>query len=264
MDQTYDRLFFSRGEFVAGVDESGVSDIAGPLIAACVVLPLVSLDSEDIRIFAVDDSKKIKEKYLEGHTKTILSVAIGVGIGEVSATEVDQFGRHRAGVLAMIRAIKRCQTRDHTPVIPDLLLIDGQIRLPLTTEQEQIVDGDSKSLSVASASIVAKYHRNTLMKGYHSQFPMYHWDANKGFPCEHHFRGLDNYGIQLGIHRTRSWPIHPDRKRDTPEIINRREKWKDVTFEQRQSSSLQLLGTSTDVLLLGKQISSQSTQKTTS
>jgi ribonuclease HII len=238
MDNSFDKLFYNKGSLLAGVDETGVSDIAGPLVSACVILPIIDPDSEHVRVFGVDDSKKIKEKYLERHAQNIVDAALGVGIGVASPQEIDFFGKRKACILSMVRAVANCQTPFKIPISPDFILIDGDILLPLDTPQEAIKEGDSKSLSIAAASILAKVFRNTAMKNLHSQFPFYAWDRNKGFPCDAQFKGLDVHGVQLGVHRANSWPLAPDPKRDNPELHKRRTLWRELTLKQKLKKQL--------------------------
>jgi ribonuclease HII len=209
MDNTFDRLYYNRGELIAGVDEAGVTDIAGPLIAACVILPKIEdLSSADLRIFEVNDSKKIPEKYRVQHAEVVWENAIAIGIGEVTPREMDYLGLHRAIALAQTRAVAACKktgTQDHT--MPDFLMVDGSGLVHTEIEQENIEKGDEKSLCIAAASVVAKVYRDQEMINLHRKHPYYGWDSNKGFPCEQQFKGLDEYGAVPGVHRFRAYPF---------------------------------------------------------
>lgn len=241
MDNTFDSLYFSHGEHIAGIDESGVSDIAGPLVAACVILPKIRPDSEDLRIFAVNDSKKIPEKYRKGYAEVIWNAATAIGIGEVQPSEIDYLGKRRSTVLAMLRAIAACQNKDRsTAVIPDALLIDGEFTLPISTPQFPIKDGDTKSLCIASASIIAKVYRDNIMLALHQRFPHYGWNSNKGYPCENQFKGIDVHGIQVGIHRTKFWPFsaNGEEKEDSKKWYYRRGLWREKTTEALTTEAL--------------------------
>lgn len=234
MDNTFDSLYFSHGEHIAGIDESGVSDIAGPLVAACVVLPKLSIDSEDIRVFAVNDSKKIPEKYRKGYAQIIWNAATAIGIGEVQPSEIDYLGKRRSTILAMTRAVAACQTKDRQGrITPDALLIDGEFSLPLEIPQFPIKDGDTKSLCIASASVIAKVYRDDVMLALHQRFPNYGWNSNKGYPCENQFRGMDTHGIQVGIHRTKFWPFsaNSEDKEDAKKWYYRRGLWREKTTD---------------------------------
>lgn len=234
MDNTYDKMFYDLGELVAGIDESGVSDIAGPLVAACVILPKISVDEHDLKIFEVNDCKKVPEKYREEHARTVCDTAVGVGIGEVRADEIDYLGKRRSTILAMMRAIAACQNPTNGKrILPDYLLIDGEIELPTSIKQKAIKDGDTKSLSIASASIVAKVYRDNIMRELHRSHPYYGWARNKGAPCEKHFKGMDNHGVLVGTHRTKFWPFQPNKERKDNERmwLWRRGVWRQKTLE---------------------------------
>lgn len=233
MDNTFDSLYFEGNELIAGIDESGVSDIAGPLVAACVILPKIRPDADDLSIFNVTDSKAIHEKYRKKHAEVIWSVATAIGIGEVSPEELDCIGKRRGTVLAMVRAVDACQTYSRRNVIPDILLIDGEFKLPFDIKQEAIKDGDTKSLCIASASVIAKVYRDDIMLKLHQSYPYYCWDKNKGHPCEPQFKGLDIHGIQTGVHRQRFWPFTPNEKSDEKVWYYRRNLWRQKTNEAK-------------------------------
>lgn len=208
MDNTFDRMFYSEAELIGGVDESGVSDIAGSLVAACVILPKIDIHRDDLRIFEVDDSKKIPERYRKRHAEIIWQSAIAIGIGETQPAEIDYLGRFEARRLAMLRAVVACKSVNKgKPVKPQYLLVDGGVNVPINIRQTSIRAGDQKSLCIAAASVIAKVYRDDLMIRLHERFPFYGWINNKGFPCEKQFSGLDEHGIQLGIHRVASLGI---------------------------------------------------------
>lgn len=242
MDYTYDSMFYSKGHLIAGLDESGVSDIAGPLVAACVILPKIDNHKHDLRILEVNDSKKIPEEYRKAHAEVIFKVALGIGIGEVTPTEIDYFGKYASIRLAMLRAINACTKPGGGPSLtPDHLLIDGSLDLPCEISQTTIEKGDTKSLAIASASIIAKVYRDDIMINLHEQFPEYNWASNKGYPCEPHFKGIDAIGVQLGIHRLKLWPFleNPKLNQDEKELWRvRRNLWRSVT----ESRTLKELG----------------------
>ena len=233
MDYTYDSMFYNNGDFIGGVDESGVTDCAGPLIAACVILPKIDVQVHDLRILEINDSKQIPEKYRLQHAEVIWKVATAIGIGEVSPVEVDYLGKYASIRRAMLRAVAACKkTGTKKLITPNFLLIDGELDLPTDIPFKTIVKGDTKSLSIAAASIVAKVYRDSLMVKLHEQYPYYAWDSNKGFPCEAQFAGLDLHGAQLGIHRTRYWPFVENSKLNQDERgfwKNRRNSWRALT-----------------------------------
>ena len=245
MDNTFDQVFYDQGKYIAGVDESGTIDIAGPVVAACVIFPKFTKRPENLRIFEIDDCKVIPEKYRKQYVELIWDVAEAVGIAEVAAPEIDYFGPRHAARLAMLRAVHACaRLSNQKPLRPDFMIVDGTRRVPVRIKQTTVIDADRKSLSVAAASIVAKVYRDDIMMELHKRFPYYQWDSNKGYPCDAHFKGIDSHGIQIGIHRARYWPFAANTKDRKPKLKNknpeevkqhirfwkkRRQKWKRVT-----------------------------------
>jgi ribonuclease HII len=228
-------MYYGEGDHIGGVDEAGVSDIAGPLVAACVVLPRIDLHLHDLRIFEVNDSKKIPERYRKQHAEVVWQVALGIGIGSVYPPEIDYLGKYSAIRLAMLRAIAACSTAaSKKQLTPDFLLIDGELTLPTPIRHKLIRGGDAKSLCIAAASVVAKVYRDEIMIRLHEEHPEYSWIDNKGYPCENQFVGLDQSGLQIGVHRARYWPFVRSGKAawETKEWAERRALWKRVT-EQR-------------------------------
>ena len=231
MDNTYDKLYYGRGDFIGGVDESGVIDIAGPLVAACVILPKIDIHKTDLRIFEVSDSKATPEKYRKQHAERVWQIATAIGVGEVSPNEIDYLGKRTASKLAMCRAVAACQTLETKKnITPDLLIIDGNQRIDCDIPQEVVVKADTKSLAVACSSIVAKVYRDNIMVQLHYRFPYYNWISNKGFPCEDQYMGLDKVGVIAGVHRTRCWPfIHSPKSEKSATFLERRRLWKRQT-----------------------------------
>lgn len=233
MDNTFDSMYYEKGNLIAGLDEAGVSDIAGPLVAACVILPKIDIHKHDLRIFEVNDSKKIPEHYRKKHAEVVFQVALGIGIGEVTPIEIDYFGKWAAIRLAMLRAINACsRPGGKKKIIPDHLLIDGEMKIPTSIGQDLIQKGDTKSLSIAAASIIAKVYRDEIMINLHEQYPQYDWLNNKGYPCENHFKGIDEIGVQLGLHRMKLWPFqeNPKLNKDDREAWKiRRNNWRSIT-----------------------------------
>lgn len=230
MDNTFDKLYFDRGELIAGIDESGVSDIAGPLVAACVVLPKIDPRRDDLSIFEVQDSKVVPEKHRKRLAEVIYNMALGIGIGVVEPREFDYLRKQRSINLAMGRAIKNCTDNQNQKVTPDFILVDGREKIKYTKiPQESVIKGDEKSLVIAAASIIAKVYRDSIMSELHAKYPEYGWNKNKGYPCDDHYNGLDARGIVFGVHRTSIWPFTPSAKKETKEMAARRRKWKNLT-----------------------------------
>lgn len=244
MDNTFDKRFYNKGNYIGGLDESGVSDIAGPLVAACVILPKIDLKAHDLKIFEINDSKKVPEKFLKHHASTIWEVAEAIGIGEVSAAEVDYMGKHLSSSMAMLRAVLACRKLSGKKSLmrPDFLAVDGLRPVNINIRQQGVRDGDEKSLCIAAASIVAKVYRNEVMRSLHYKYPWYDWVNNKGYPCENQFRGIDKKGIQVGIHRIKFWPFisNPKKPETHREWKARRYKWRKKT--EYQITQMELRG----------------------
>jgi ribonuclease HII len=180
---SFERSVHGRGfQLVAGVDEVGRGPLAGPVVAAAVILP------RDACPVGVVDSKQLAHKKREARYREILSCAVAVGIGVVESAEIDRINILRATFRAMTLAIANL----HTP--PDFILIDGPYRLPLAIAQQGIPQGDQRSVSIAAASIVAKVHRDRLMADYHLQYPIYGFERNKGYGTSQHLEALRVHG----------------------------------------------------------------------
>jgi len=187
------RLFeeraYRRGfQRIAGIDEVGRGPLAGPVVAAAVILP------PDATLPEVRDSKELTPARREACCRQILLCARDVGIGLIGAEEIDRLNILQATFLAMKMAVSNLKSP------PDFLLIDGPYTLDLPIAQEGIPKGDSQSLSIAAASIVAKVHRDRLMCQYHNQYPHYAFDSNKGYGTARHLKALEDYG-PCCIHR---------------------------------------------------------------
>lgn len=235
MDNTFDKMFYAEGDLLAGIDESGTCDIAGPLVAACVILPRIDPRLDDLKIFEADDSKRIPEKWRESLSKVIWLQALGIGIGEVSAGEVDVLSRQDAISLAMYRAVVATKSiRTDKLIRPNFIIVDGDFPVQINIRQALIRNADEKSLCTAAASIIAKVYRDGIMKRLHGSWPYYDWINNKGFPNDTHLRGLDKHGIAPGLHRIRRWPFtgYSARSDNVIEMRQRRRLWRRMTLEQ--------------------------------
>ena len=175
---------FSNKYIEAGVDEVGRGCLAGPVVAAAVILP------PDYKNELMMDSKKLNKKTREKLRKTIEEDAISWAIAEASHTEIDEINILNASFLAMHRAIENL-----TPE-PELLLIDGNRFNPYKFIAYQcIVKGDNKFLSIAAASILAKTYRDDLMTGLAEEHPGYDWENNVGYPTKRHRAGIEKLGV---------------------------------------------------------------------
>ena len=176
--------FFTENLIEAGCDEAGRGCIAGPVVAAAVILPR-GMDFPEF-----DDSKKLTEKQREKLRIKVLENAAAYGIGIVSAEEIDEINILNASFLAMHRAIDQLKIR------PELLLIDGnRFNKYHDIKHQCIVGGDAKYQSIAAASILAKTTRDHIMQDLDNQYPAYNWKQNKGYPTIEHKNAVAEHGM---------------------------------------------------------------------
>jgi len=173
---------------IAGIDEAGRGPLAGPVVSAAVILPF------SLQVAGVDDSKKLTPSKRNFLYHQIQKEAVSIGIGIVGPETIDRINILQASLHAMALAV----TRLNHP--PDYLLIDGIFEIECNLPQEAIPKGDSKSISVAAASIVAKVTRDRIMEKYHRQYPQYGFDRHKGYPTKAHKEALRRFGC-CTIHR---------------------------------------------------------------
>lgn len=173
---------------IAGIDEAGRGPLAGPVVAAAVIMPYAD------PIPQLNDSKLLNANQRETLFHRIMEKADGVGIGIVPPETIDQINIFQATRLAMSSAV-----REISP-LPDYLLIDGPIALDLMIPQRSIIKGDRLSVSVASAAILAKVTRDRLMMELHDRFPQYGFDSHKGYATKAHRDALCRYG-PCPVHR---------------------------------------------------------------
>ena len=195
--QIYERDLRAAGKrCIAGVDEVGRGPLAGPVVAACVVLP------EDFDVLGVDDSKKLSEKKREQLYDAILSEALAYGIGMQDNASIDEINILEATKEAMRCAILEAERalRAKTGCGIDHILIDALTLREIAIPQTGIVKGDSASLSIAAASILAKVTRDRMMVEYDSIYPGYAFAKNKGYGTKAHYEGLQAQGM-TPIHR---------------------------------------------------------------
>ena len=195
--QVYERDLRAAGKrYIAGVDEVGRGPLAGPVVAACVVLP------EDFDVLGVDDSKKLSEKKREQLYDAILSEALAYGIGMQDNASIDEINILEATKEAMRCAIIEAEQRlrEKTGCGIDHILIDALTLREVAIPQTGIIKGDSASLSIAAASILAKVTRDRMMVEYDSIYPGYAFAKNKGYGTKAHYEGLQAQGM-TPIHR---------------------------------------------------------------
>jgi ribonuclease HII len=187
--KSFERLAYQCGyKMVAGIDEAGRGPLAGPVVAAAVILPFDYQNAE------IKDSKKLSARKREILYDIIKRDAMSIGLGVVEVAVIDAINILQATLTAMRDAVSDLS------IPPDYLLIDGTSRISLSIPQEAIVRGDSLSLSVASASIIAKVSRDKIMEIYHRQFPQYNFLKNKGYATAQHRDAIQKHGI-CKIHR---------------------------------------------------------------
>ncbi len=178
---------------IAGVDEAGRGPLAGPVVAAAVIFPPDYINGE------IRDSKKLTPRKRESLYTTIRNEAVSVGLGIVDAASIDRMNILQAALSAMLIAVSNLSPQ------PDYILIDGIHTIKTCIAQETIIGGDSLSLSVAAASIIAKVSRDQIMDRYHTLYPQYNFLKNKGYGTKEHREALKEYG-RCKIHR-RSFKI---------------------------------------------------------
>jgi ribonuclease HII len=186
---SFERDARGRGcRLIAGVDEAGRGPLAGPVIAAAVIL-LPEYDDPEI-----NDSKTLPFRKRERLYDVIQRDAVSIGIGVVEAQVIDAVNILQATLAAMKEAVLGLSPP------PDYLLIDGLNRIVIAIPQEPIVRGDAQSISIAAASIIAKVSRDRIMEMYHRQFPQYNFLKNKGYGTKEHREAIVKYG-RCKIHR---------------------------------------------------------------
>jgi len=173
---------------IAGLDEAGRGPLAGPVVAAAVVLPKTR------SMQGVADSKTLKAEQREKALSLIRKRALGIGVGIVEAEEIDRLNILQASLKAMELALRDLS------LSPDCLLIDGLHTLKLPLTQQAIPKGDGRCLSIAAASIVAKVTRDRLMVAYHEKYPEYNFARHKGYGTREHLQAIRDHGC-CPLHR---------------------------------------------------------------
>lgn len=190
----YEHKYRQEGyQYIAGIDEVGRGPLAGPVVAAAVMLP------PDFYLPGIDDSKKLNEKKREQFCMKIKESAIAIGIGIIDNDEIDRINIFAATKKAMLEAISQLEPK------PEFLLIDA-VKLDTSYPQEPIIKGDGRSISIAAASIVAKVTRDQILKDYDLQYPHYGFANHAGYGTKEHLEAIQIYGI-TPIHRKSFAPI---------------------------------------------------------
>ena len=193
MRQFENELLAKGYQAICGIDEVGRGPLAGPVVAAAVILP------NDELILGLNDSKQLSEKKRESLYQIIQEKAVAIGIGVVDETTIDAINIYQAARLAMTKAVEQLVVQ------PDYLLIDA-MELDLDIQQISLIKGDARSQSIAAASIIAKVYRNHLMVELDKQYPDYGFGKNAGYGTKEHLEGLEKYGV-TPIHRKTFAPI---------------------------------------------------------
>ncbi len=174
---------FPSKKIIAGCDEAGRGCLAGPVVAACVILP------KGFKNTMLNDSKLLSEKKRDLLRPIIQKEAVAWSVGVVFPAEIDKINILNASFLAMHRAIDKLKTK------AGLLLIDGNLFNPYPNiSHECIIKGDAKFMSIAAASILAKTYRDDIMKKLDKEHPKYHWGKNKGYPTKKHRKAIGEFG----------------------------------------------------------------------
>ncbi len=168
---------------VAGTDEAGRGPLAGPVVAAAVILPDACTFSRFV------DSKKLTHRQRLRLYRYLIDLNADIGVGITDPAEIDKINILRASLVAMKRAVLNLKK------FPDFLLVDGKFTTPLDLPQQALTKGEDKSASIAAASIVAKVRRDQIMEDLHSQYPQYHFNRHKGYPTKAHRAAIKAYGI---------------------------------------------------------------------
>lgn len=184
----------SKYPLICGVDEAGRGPLAGPVFAACVIL------NPDRQIDGLADSKKISAKKRESLAVTIKECSKAWTIAYASIEEIDQMNILQASLLAMKRAV------ESLPMVPDIVLVDGNHCPQLYYPVRSIVKGDSLVPAISAASILAKTARDAEMLVLHNRFPLYGFDQHKGYPTKKHIAALQEHGVSH-VHRRSFSPV---------------------------------------------------------
>ncbi len=182
---------------IAGIDEAGRGPLAGPVVSAAVILP------HDFSCPGITDSKRLSEKKRQLFFPIIMQQAVAVGVGICDHKEIDTANILVAALLSMNRAVVNLD------ITPDFLLVDGNFPISTDISQQTVIKGDTKSISIAAASIIAKVTRDRIMTTLHQTYPLYNFIRHKGYPTVFHIKALLEYG-PCPVHRkTFKGVLHP-------------------------------------------------------
>lgn len=186
----FERELYDKGiNYIAGVDEVGRGPLFGPVVAAAVIL------KKDYNLKGLTDSKKLTEKKRNEFYEIIKKDAVAIGIGIIDEKKIDEVNIYEATKLAMKEAINNLKVK------PEHILIDA-MPLELDIPTTSIIKGDSKSESIAAASVIAKVTRDSMMYEIDKKYPLYGFGSHKGYPTKKHIEALKEYGVIKGYRRT--------------------------------------------------------------
>lgn len=189
----YERSLRQQGiSSVAGIDEAGRGPLAGPVVAGCVILP------PDCNSGMYRDSKRLTALRRDTLYDQLHDSGAVIGIGIAGVADIERINILQASLLAMQRAVENCGSGSERQ--PAFLLVDGTFKVPLDLPQQTLTRGESKSASIAAASIIAKVTRDRLMREYHEQYPQYNFQQHKGYPTKAHRAAVAEFG-PCPIHR---------------------------------------------------------------
>ena len=190
----YERELIDEGiKMIGGIDEVGRGPLVGPVVAACVILPI------NYTLKGLTDSKKLTEKKRDEFYDIIMRDAISVGIGIIDEKVIDEINIYEATKKAMIESINNVEIK------PEHVLIDA-MKLDINIPSTSIIKGDNKSLSIAAASVIAKVTRDRMLIELDNKYPMYDFIHNKGYPTKKHLEAINEYGI-IEEHRRSYGPV---------------------------------------------------------
>ena len=184
---------YSNLDYICGVDEVGRGPLVGPVVASAVILP------KNYYIEGLTDSKKLSKKKRESFFEIINKDALAIGIGVVDNKKIDEINILEASRLAMKIAVNNLKIK------PDVILTDA-MKLDMGIDEEDIIKGDLKSITISAASVVAKVTRDKMMEELHEKYPMYNFIKNNGYPTKEHVEAIKKYGI-IEEHRKTFSPI---------------------------------------------------------
>lgn len=184
---------YSNLDYICGVDEVGRGPLVGPVVASAVILP------KNYYIEGLTDSKKLSKKKRESFFEIINKDALAIGIGVIDNQKIDEINILEASRLAMKIAVNNLKIK------PDVILTDA-MKLDMGIDEEDIIKGDLKSITISAASVVAKVTRDKMMEELHNKYPMYNFIKNNGYPTKEHVEAIKKYGI-IEEHRKTFNPI---------------------------------------------------------